>query len=322
MGIKVYVDENGVPYIDYGLWKGLDIGRQHSVLYVAERGLWYLKTYQLITDPPHPLLSYNYKQWVINKSYTPKTKKQAQEMALSCANWLFNRIEKRESFFVWTYPYRFHYDTSPGWASAHTQAVGMQFLMRMAKLTGKSIFLDPIDGLLAAFSVRLEEGGLLDHTSDGYPWYEKIADPNNQKPRILNGLIFSCLGLWEIGDVLRKPAATHLFLQGLDTVRHMLPHYDDGAWSLYDSLGNRASEHYHVIHIQQMDRLYDLTKDPFWADWRDRFSAQLNDAHARNKKSSANNIQLKNLRAEQEKLKSQLRAVKNSFSYRLGTMLV
>jgi hypothetical protein len=40
MPFKLFVDAAGVPYSDCGIYHGLNIGNQRSVLSVAERGIY------------------------------------------------------------------------------------------------------------------------------------------------------------------------------------------------------------------------------------------------------------------------------------------
>ena len=61
MAFKLFVDLNGVPYSEYGVYKGVDIGRQRSILAVAECGLWY-------SSSPITLLSYQWGSvWPVNR---------------------------------------------------------------------------------------------------------------------------------------------------------------------------------------------------------------------------------------------------------------
>ena len=45
MAFNIEIDEQGIPWSDYGEYYGLSIGRQRSVLAVAERGLYYWNTF-------------------------------------------------------------------------------------------------------------------------------------------------------------------------------------------------------------------------------------------------------------------------------------
>ena len=63
MSLKIYVDEHGVPYTDYGLYGGIEIGIQRSILAVAERGLWYWNELNLSGSDERILLSYDWTKW-------------------------------------------------------------------------------------------------------------------------------------------------------------------------------------------------------------------------------------------------------------------
>ena len=54
-----------------------------------------------------------------------------------------------------------------------------------------------------------------------------------------------------------------------------LNRFDSGDWSYYDDAGKPASLHYHNIHIEQLRRLYDYTREPVFKAYAERFSAYL-----------------------------------------------
>ena len=267
---QMFVDERGVPYSDYSAYSVE--GEQRSILSVAERGLWYWNEFGL-GEGPAPLLSYNWQKWPVNKELAPVGRDAARSMLFNCAGWLLDEVFQKDGFLVWVYPYRFSYDTRPGWRSSHAQAAGMQLLARAALLSQDNMYSAPIDGLLAAFSVPVEHGGVLVQTEGGKPWFEKIADEENEQPRVLNGMMFAVLGLFDIAQLLQKEEPERLAREGLEAVLEQLPRYDLGNWTSYDIFGRQASPHYHLIHIRQLHRLYEITNDSRLVAWRDRFKS-------------------------------------------------
>lgn len=267
---RMFVDERGVPHSDYGT--RLEIGKQRSVLSVAERGLWYWNEFCL-GEGQAPLLSYDWQKWPVNKELAPGSAVAAQSMLLNCADWLLDEIVQKEGFLVWLYPYQFSYDTRPGWRSSHAQAVGMQLLARAAFLTRDEKYSAPIEGLLAAFEIPVARGGVLVRTEGGNLWFEKIADERNKQPKVLNGMMFAVLGLLDIAQMLQKEEPERLACEGLEGVLELLPRYDLGDWTSYDIFGRRASPHYHAIHVRQLARLHEITGDPRLVEWRDRFQS-------------------------------------------------
>src|SRR5690606_11486893 len=160
------------------------IGRQRSILSVAERGLWCWNEFGLGAD--RVLLSYNWDKWPANREANPRDAAQARQVLETCASWLIANLVDAGGFAVWKYGYPMPYEPRIGWRSAHAQAVAMQLLVRAQALSPDAAYTHRFGDLLAAFDAPLAKGGLLDMTEDGLPWYEKLADEQNTRPRILN----------------------------------------------------------------------------------------------------------------------------------------
>lgn len=275
MAFALYVDGRGVPYAEYGRYRGIDIGRRRSPLAVAERGLWYWNKFLAPPDAPRVLLSYDWRKWPLNKEHDPGDPAAAAMMLRHCADHLLDAIVSRPGFLVWVYDYDFSFGTRRGWRSAHAQAVGMQALLRATEITGNHRYAAPLGGLLRAFPVPVERGGLACPLPSGRRWYEKMADAGNEQPKVLNGMLFALLGLWDVaarhpdGAVAREAAA--LAADGLEAALEMLPRFDLGDWSAYALDGRRASVHYHRIHVAQLDAIAALTGDARVAAWGRRF---------------------------------------------------
>lgn len=254
---KMFVDEKGIPYSEYGEYKGIQIGQQRSVLSVAERGLVYWNRF-FSSAESSVLLSYDWDhRYPFNKDREPTSQAMAESMLFACADWLIEDIVEfsASNFSAWVHPYAISYHTKPLWKSAHTQAVGLQLLARAYELSGNNKYLAPTDQLLNAFEVAVEDGGLLRRTKQGGYWYDKLADASNDQPMILNGMLFSLLGLYDFSTRRRSAKARHLFDHGIQGCLPCLEYYDLGDWSAYDIFGKRASPHYHEVHIQQLARL-------------------------------------------------------------------
>lgn len=271
MAFAMYSDEDGMPYSDYGVYRGIEIGIQRSILSVAERGLWCSNEYEL--TPGNILLSYDWTRWPSNKEYEPQSREAAITLMLKCADWLAHSIVHEGGFSVWKYNYPFTYNTGVGWKSAHAQAVGLQLLARAANFSGDSQYTHNLDFLLRAFEVPITEGGLSEFTDARGVWYEKIADPKNIKPKILNGMIFAILGLFDVAKIANSALAADLAQRGAQSVIGFLPSFDMGDWSSYDISGKRASVHYHNIHVQQLQKLYSVTNNKSFLEWHKKFAA-------------------------------------------------
>lgn len=267
---RIYVDADGVPDSDYGDYNGLGIGRRRSILAIAERGLWWWNAYLRHEQESPVLLSYDWRKWPANPDPTPAGPDGARAVALRCADWLVAALKPQGGFSVWAYDYPFSYETNPGWRSAHAQAVALQLLMRAKNLTGDTTYVSSLDDALAAFSADVADGGVTT-SSEGPPWFEKMADPANRQPRVLNGHLFATLGLLDIAQGAKNETAAALAATGVDSALQLMSRFDLGDWSAYDIHGRRASNHYHDIHIQQLGRLFEMTGCADFDRWRTRF---------------------------------------------------
>ncbi len=287
MAFELFVDEGGVPYSDYGIYEGLQIGRQRSVLSVAERGLWYWDNFGFGRSADKALLSCRWNRFPKDRSRNPADAAAARPMLGRCADWLLDNLRQRRTSLVWEYGYPMTYGTAAGWCSAHAQAVGMQLLCRMHELTGDAKYLSPLPGLLQAYRVPIVEGGLLDDSDPSLPWYEKFADPGNQKPKVLNGMLFAIIGLQDVADRVGNAEARALAREGAHSAQALLERFDLGDWSAYDILGKPASSHYHAIHIKQMALAHQLFGGAVFADYLNRFERYRDARSAANASSPA-----------------------------------
>lgn len=272
MAFKMYVDANGIPYSDYGNYKGIDIGVQRSILSVAERGLWYWNEFIRDEEQNQILLSYDWKsKWPVNREVNLINKTEAQNLFFNCANWLLENIHDEKDFSIWSYGYDMVYGTEKGWGSAHAQAVGIQLLLRAYDLSRNDDYKNKIPMLLSAFDKHINDGGLRDVEIDGTIWFEKFASPNNQKPKILNGMLFSLIGLNDAFLIGGYSKAYELYKIGLESVLRKMHLFDLGDWTAYDVHGKPASLHYHKIHIEQLEILCSHEENEAFQMWRNKF---------------------------------------------------
>jgi len=278
MPVIFHLDESGVPFTDYGRYNNIDIGIQRSILSVAECGLWYMEYLQKRSKPIDGKSVLISREWdhVFNESRLPKNEDDAYNRMINCSEWLLNNIHRFDNFSAWMYPYPFSYNTHADWKSAHAQAVGMQFLARVARLYGESCYQEPIEELLRAFEQPVSKGGLLEVSPGGNFWFAKFADSQNQSPRILNGHMFAVLGLIDISQLLSIKKAKTLADSGAEAITESLPKYDLGYWSAYDIFGKPAPLQYHRIHILQLSRLFAIYGVDKYLNYHDIFVRYMN----------------------------------------------
>ncbi|BES96491.1 D-glucuronyl C5-epimerase C-terminus [Nesidiocoris tenuis] len=149
-------------------------------------------------------------------------------------------------------------DLLPGWLSAMGQGHGMSLLARAYHKSKRPEYLKA--GLLSLrpFHADSSSGGVLAHFMGSLPWYEEY--PTEPPSFVLNGFIYSLIGLYDLLTLVPKShEATVLFNQGMDSLKKLLPLFDNGSGSNYDlrhfALGaapNIARWDYHATHVNQL----------------------------------------------------------------------
>jgi hypothetical protein len=77
--------------------------------------------------------------------------------------------------------------------------------------------------------------------------------------RILNGFIQAEVGLYDYASIARDPLGLSLFAAGDAQARAMVPHYDTGAWSLYDQF-EESNLSYHELLTEFLNHLCQRTR--------------------------------------------------------------
>ncbi|KAK8779584.1 hypothetical protein V5799_019071 [Amblyomma americanum] len=175
-------------------------------------------------------------------------------------------------------------ELEPGWYSAMAQGQAMSVLTRAYLRTGQRQFLDVALHAIAPFKVRAEAHGVMTTFLGKFVWYEEY--PTVPSSFVLNGFIYSLFGLYDVkstcGDGAGLPElcrdAEKLFLDGMVSLKRMLPLFDTGSGTAYDlrhfSLGiapNLARWDYHTTHINQLLYLATIDDDPIFKTTADRW---------------------------------------------------
>ncbi len=151
--------------------------------------------------------------------------------------------------------YMFHFDGgSPPWTSGLSQGTALQVLSR-----AWSRFKEPADLTAAQQALPIfEKGppeGVRVKTAAGAEYAEYTYAPSD---RILNGFIQSLVGLYDYTSITKDPLGLQLFEAGDAEARAETPHYDTGAWSMYDQLGE-SDLNYHELLSEFLQHLCERT---------------------------------------------------------------
>lgn len=193
--------------------------------------------------------------------------------------------EVEDGALLWEYKFPFemrNYLKSP-WRSALAQGQGISVCLRAYKLTGDERYLEHAEKAFKSFKYLSREhpGGVLDD-SRGYIWLEEyIVDPPNH---VLNGFIWALWGVRDYAVFFNNEYAWSLWDSCLKTLKENLEYYDIGFWTTYDLIKFNpekqpvipSSIYYQRLHAVQMDAMYQLTSDPVFDRYREKWNSQLN----------------------------------------------
>jgi heparosan-N-sulfate-glucuronate 5-epimerase len=173
-----------------------------------------------------------------------------QQRFLRQVDWLVANARREESGLV-TWPLTFDWlegrcQLRAPWPSSMAQGLAISVLVRAHRLGARDGLLDLcLDGA-RLFELPLEQGGVVTREG-GHALYEEY--PGRPLPRILDGFLFSLLGLYDLAVATRSDRVHALLQDGLDGLEHELPFWDyRGLWSWYGSHGYLCPPHYHNLN--------------------------------------------------------------------------
>jgi hypothetical protein len=167
----------------------------------------------------------------------------------------------RAGGIAWDYLFRFDGGLPP-WTSGLSQGTALQVFAR-----AWARFKEPTDLTAAQQALALFQTpppvGVRVATATGAYYAEYTYAPSD---RILNGFIQADVGLYDYASITKDPLGLALFEAGDAEARALVPHYDTGAWSLYDQYGE-SNLNYHELLTEFLQHLCERTRKgpPFTA---------------------------------------------------------
>lgn len=146
------------------------------------------------------------------------------------------------------------------------EAIGV--LARAFCLTGNTKYINLASEISKTFRFGISDNGVTENvsgTSD--PWYLEGSR------YVLNGHIYSVIGLWELWKVTGAAEHYELFEQGHRSVCNNIHLYDQKYWSIYmlEDTNYKASIMYHNLHICQLQILNELKPDHRLLQYANKF---------------------------------------------------
>jgi D-glucuronyl C5-epimerase C-terminus len=152
--------------------------------------------------------------------------------------------------------YMFHFDGgAPPWTSGLSQGTGLQMLARAYSRFKEPADLTAAQQALGIFRTPPPQGVRV-ITPAGVIYAEYTYAPGD---RILNGFIQALVGLYDYTAITQDPLGLSLFESGDAEARVLVPHYDTGAWSLYDQFGE-SNLNYHELLAEFLQHLCERSK--------------------------------------------------------------
>jgi len=176
----------------------------------------------------------------------------------------------------------------PPWTSGMAQGLVLSVFARAFSLTQNPKYLDAgrlVLNYMVAFKTSpgdRSDLGDIARSLDGYEIIEETpASP--WATHILNGFEFGILGVNDWAAITGDLEAKAYFDSSMETLEKALPYWDLGAWTSYDlnyliqgnSYLDPAASEYQALHIALQDTLGQITGDPRFYAYRDRWINQI-----------------------------------------------
>src|SRR6266545_3449880 len=190
-------------------------------------------------------------------------------------DWLLNNaVRCNDGSAVWPFPV----DVKEGqcflkapWVSAMSQGLALSVLVRAHRVgIGGDSILELGRAALRVFCQKVEEGGIRT-VEEGRVFYGEY--PGYPLPRVLDGFLFSLLGLYDLWVETGDSGVGRLFSDGIEGLRRCLSFWDyRGKWSWYGRRVYLCPPHYHALNTQLLSVLGCLTEDPVLSEQASRWA--------------------------------------------------
>jgi hypothetical protein len=179
---------------------------------------------------------------------------------------------QRGGGLVWEYYFSFD-GGSPPWTSAMSQGTAIEALTRAYEASHQASYLSVAARALAILSDPPPTGVGV-RTPRGIRYLQYSFAPG---AAIINAFLQTLIGLYDYAKVSGNPRASSLFALGNAEALAEVPHYDTGAWSLYQP-GEEDTLGYHELVIGFLQQLCARTSAQVYCTTANHFTADLKTA--------------------------------------------
>ena len=129
---------------------------------------------------------------------------------LNNVNWLVNNAVNKGNYSLLQYSFPLPiYNFEPPWFSAMANGLALQVLIKAHEITQDLKYLTAAKSLLNAFFIEVKYEGVIYKDSSNEWWYQEYAsnDKNAKISRVLNGMLFTVLGIYDYFEYTGDPDA-------------------------------------------------------------------------------------------------------------------
>lgn len=249
-----------------------------------EKGIPINKSYVDVENPkPHyyPISIGQYGLAVFNSYFATKDEDKKNHF-IRIADWFIeNKIEDEELGIYWlTEIEKPEYKIYGPWKSAFTQSRAISILLRAWQITGNQNYYNVAAKALRIFEIDIKNNGVSVSFEFG-KFYEEYAA--NEPTMVLDGHIFSLLGIYDFIRVADKKSnsyllANNLFNDGINVLINLLPEFDMNFWvkfnlckmSHYPEIDPCTIGYLKLVSLQ-LDLLYGITGNEIFKHYSSKF---------------------------------------------------
>jgi len=198
--------------------------------------------------------------------------KQYLDLAKKVASKLNSYAVLRKDVLLFPYNFDFSLVIKPPsekmyepWYSGMAQGRILTLFSRLYQATGNIKYLHWAQNTFKSFQITQEQAvdwiAYIDQ--DNYYWIEEY--PTNNPMHVLNGFIFGIFGLYDYYLISHDPECLKIMNAAITTVEHYISDFrNPGHLSFYGLKYKRQKEHYHYVHIYELNMLHKITGDHYF----------------------------------------------------------
>ncbi|MDN5199911.1 D-glucuronyl C5-epimerase family protein [Fulvivirgaceae bacterium BMA10] len=198
-----------------------------------------------------------------DKAYLDKAQLFASKLAEEAVRY------KNSLFFPYNFDFLLHGDyrktQKAPWYSGTAQGQALSTFTRLYNLTRKEKYLHLADSTFNSFFVSksTKHPWVVDIDNQGYVWIEEY--PRKEMNQTLSGPIFAIYGLYDYYLLKMDKSSENLLLQAITTIKENVHLYrSKDKCSVYCLKHSVRNVKYHNIHIEQLEKLFDITHDDYF----------------------------------------------------------